>query len=454
MLGLLLGIIVTVFVGILIFKGYKAQTVLFFGGLVLMACAIIFNFGPIIAEDKSTGFAWFDLFEWIKNNFSSRSSGLGLTIMAVAGFAKYMEYIGASRALVKITIAPIKKLNSPYIILAVGYLVGQFLNIFIPSASGLGVLLMVTMYPILVGAGVSPLAATAMIGTASCLDLGPASGNANLAATTGGVDVSLYFTQQQIPVGLLVAAGIAISHYLVQKHFDQKEGYDPSTAVIENTEEDSDVNVPKIYALLPLLPLFLILIFSELLISTIKMDVITAMLLSITIALVLEVIRNKGAKETIASIQVFFDGMGKQFATVVTLIVAGETFANGLTSVGAIDAIISGAQSAGLGASIMIVIMTAIISVTAIVMGSGNAPFFAFAALAPDTAAGVGISAIKILLPMQFAAGIARSISPITAVIVAVAGVANIDPFKVVRRTAIPMVVGLVLTLVGTFIFL
>lgn len=453
MLGLLIGIIVTVFVGYYIFKGYKAQTVLFAGGLILMACAIIFNFAPIIAEDKSTGFVWFDLFEWIKNNFSSRASGLGLTIMAVAGFAKYMEHIGASTALVKITIAPIKKLNSPYIILAVGYLVGQLLNIFIPSASGLGVLLMVTMYPILVGAGVSPLAATAMIGTASCLDLGPASGNANLAATTGGVDVSLYFTQQQIPVGLLVSAGIAISHYLVQKHYDKKEGYDLDTVTV-STSEELDEKAPKFYAILPLLPLFLILAFSKLLISSIKMDVITAMLISVAIALLLEVIRYKGTKEVVGSIQVFFDGMGKQFATVVTLIVAGETFANGLTSVGAIDAIISGAQSAGLGANIMIIIMTAIISVTAIVMGSGNAPFFAFAALAPDTAAAVGINAIKILLPMQFAAGIARSISPITAVIVAVAGVANLDPFKVVKRTAIPMLVGLILTLVGTFIFL
>src|SRR5699024_8187089 len=106
------------------------------------------------------------------------------------------------------------------------------------------------------------------------------------------------------------------------------------------------------------------------------------------------------------------------------------------------------------GVSLMIIVMTAIISVTAIVMGSGNAPFFAFASLAPDTAAAVGVHPIKILLPMQYAAGIARSISPITAVIVAVSGVANIDPFKVIKRTAIPMVVGLILTLVGTFILL
>ena len=39
---------------------------------------------------------------------------------------------------------------------------------------------MVTVYPIVVSLGVSSLAATAVIGTSACLDLGPASGNAVL----------------------------------------------------------------------------------------------------------------------------------------------------------------------------------------------------------------------------------------------------------------------------------
>lgn len=69
--------------------------------------------------------------------------------------------------------------------------------------------------------------------------------------------------------------------------------------------------------------------------------------------------------------QVFFDGMGKQFAAVVTLIVAGETFAKGLTAVGAIDTIISGAQTFGFGVFLMTLVMVLIIALSAIVMGSG-----------------------------------------------------------------------------------
>ena len=63
----------------------------------------------------------------------------------------------------------------------------------------------------------------------------------------------------------------------------------------------------------------------------------------------------------------------------------------------------------------------------------------------------LGAETLLLVLPMQFASSMARSISPITAVIVAVSGVANVNPVDVVKRTAIPMVVGLVATVVANF---
>ncbi len=87
-----------------------------------MCFAIILGTGTILNAKASTGFIWFDIFRFLKNTLSSRAGGLGLTIMAVAGFAKYMDQIGASKALVKIIIKPLQKLKSPYIVLALGIL--------------------------------------------------------------------------------------------------------------------------------------------------------------------------------------------------------------------------------------------------------------------------------------------------------------------------------------------
>lgn len=455
MLGLVIAIVVTVWVGVLVFKNYKAQAILFLGGIILMAAALILGTGPVIAAKQSTGFIWFDIFEFIKQTFSSRAASLGLMIMAVAGFAKYMDHIGASKVLVFLAAKPLAKLKAPYVVMALTYVLGQFLALFIPSASGLGVLLMVTMYPVLVGLGVSKLSAVAVIGTTQCLDIGPGSGNSVLSATNAGMDIATYFVNYQIPVGLCVVVTIAILHYAVQKYYDKQEGHvhdaSESSAVASNAMENLP---PKIYALLPIIPLVLILTFSQLAIKTVKMDVITAMLICTMVAMLFEYIRKQDAKEVFASLQVFFDGMGVQFATVITLIVAGEAFANGLMAIGAIETIISGAQSAGFGGEVMIIVMTMVIAVSAVVMGSGNAPFFAFAALAPTVAAKMGISAVAMLLPMQFAASIARSVSPITAVIVAVSGIANVSPFQVVKRTLIPMTGAMIMNLLASIILI
>ena len=50
---------------------------------------------------------------------------------------------------------PLKLIRSPYIILSATYVIGQIMAQFITSASGLGMLLMVTLFPTLVSLGMS-----------------------------------------------------------------------------------------------------------------------------------------------------------------------------------------------------------------------------------------------------------------------------------------------------------
>ncbi|WP_294707179.1 C4-dicarboxylate transporter DcuC [uncultured Fusobacterium sp.] len=448
-MNFVLAILVIIAVGYFIVKKYQAQGVLLIGGAILLLGGILLNDSPVMAK-SATGSLYLDIFSQLSKNFIKTSGSLGLAIMIVSAFAKYMDHIGASTALVKLSIKPLQKLNSPYIVLALSYVIGQILNVFIPSASGLGVLLMVTVYPIVVSLGVSSLAATAVIGTSACLDLGPASGNAVLASKTAEMDAALYFANYQIPVAIATVIVITILHYFVNKKMDSKLEVAESKADLESKEENKQV--PKFYAFLPIIPLLIILMFSPLTGSSIKIGVVEAMFMSITLSMIIEGIRRRAFKSTLAELKIIFTAMGSQFANVITLIVAGEFFALGLTKIGVISALIDSTKSAGLGAQPMILVMTAIIVVSSILMGSGNAPFFAFAALAPAVAASVDLNPIVMLMPMQLSAGIARSVSPITAVIVAVAGISGVSPFEVVKRTAIPMLGGLIAVVVTNMI--
>lgn len=455
-MGIVLSLIVTFWAGYLIVKKYKPQPVLFIAGLVLMLAAVYLGLGVIYPAKESTGLALFDAFEFIKKTFSSRAAGLGLNIMAVGGFARYMDHIGASKALVKLTIRPLLALKSPYIVMAGAWVLGMFLGLAINSASGLAMLLMVTVFPILISLGVSRLSAVAVIATTLCLDWSPSDTGTILAANTAGIDPVIYWVKYQIPIASVVIPVVAVLHFLTQKWMDKRDGHvvKPSELVAPvNKDGEVEQLPPMIYAILPVIPLALILIFSDLWISWIKMDIIKAMFIGMAIGMIFEFVRLHDGRKVLADVQSFFDGLGMQMANVITLIVAGETFAKGLVAVGTIDAVISSAQTSGFGAAGMILVMIAIIAVCSVLMGSGNAPFFAFAALTPTVAAKMSVAPVVMLLPMHLAASAARAMSPITAVIVVSSSMGGVSPFDVVKRTAIPMAGALVTLVIANFVF-
>ncbi|WP_279177446.1 C4-dicarboxylate transporter DcuC [Sutterella wadsworthensis] len=147
-------------------------------------------------------------------------------------------------------------------------------------------------------------------------------------------------------------------------------------------------------------------------------------------------------------------GMGKYFAVVVTLIVAGQVFGKGLTAIGAVNALIAGAESMGLGVMSLIIVMGVIIGIIAFLMGSGNAPFYSFASIAPAIAEKFGVHAADVLLPLQTMTGFGRTMSPVTGGIVAVAGMAGVSPFRVVKRNMVPLLCCCVVNFLVVYLFI
>ena len=450
-MGVLIAALVIIWVIYMIIKKFFPQAILFIAGIVLLLATYLLGINPILAAKESSGSAILDIFHTIKVILSSRVAGLGLTIMSIAGFAKYMEYIGASKSLFAVVATPLKLIKSPYLLLVFGFYVSQFLVLFIPSHAGLGLLLMVTMYPILIRSGVSKLSALGVIGCAQYMDVGPGSGNAILAANITKMDPAVYFVNHQLPIFLTTTLILGAVHFVVQKWWDKKEGFTGHDDSVNTVKED-ETRPPLIYAILPIIPMLFILGFSPIFKSKIKMDVVTAMFLSTSISMAFEYVRTKDVRGTLQSLKHLFDGMGNSFATVVTLIVAGEVFAAGLMKIGAVDAMTKGAQNLGLGIDALIILFCVVIAGCAFLMGSGNAAFFSFAALAPKIAAAMKIDVITLLLPMQIMTSFGRVVSPITAAIVAIAGVAGVSPVQVVKRTAIPMGVAALINVAFIFI--
>jgi DcuC family C4-dicarboxylate transporter len=169
------------------------------------------------------------------------------------------------------------------------------------------------------------------------------------------------------------------------------------------------------------------------------------------IAFIFELVRTRQLKNVFASLKIFWEGMGKVFATVITLIVAAEIFSFGLISLGFIDGLVDFSQHLGFGAVGIGILMTVVIFLASMLMGSGNASFFSFGPLVPDIALRLNVSASDMILPMQLSSSMGRATSPISGVIVAISEIAGVSSFDLAKRNFIPLVSALIFMLIYHF---
>ena len=443
---LFIGIAVFLVTAYAITKRYQTSAVLMVAGIVLFAAAFAFDAKFFTLKGfKSTGSSVLDIMDMFKTILTLRIAEVGLVIMSAAGFAKYMDKIGAAEAFVSVMVKPLHYLKSPYLLVALAYVFGQIMNIIVPSAAGLGMLLLVTLYPLLRRLNVTPGAAAAVLASASCLDLGPASSNANAASKLAGITPMEYFVSHQIPTSSVTIVVIAVLFYFTSKYFDAqdaKNGVGVDQVDAFEAHKHTGDKAPLIYAILPALPLIGLLVFSRYFIASIKLDVVTAMFTALVISMVFELVRKMDIRAVFKDVPVFFAGMADMLKSVVMLLVAAEFFASGLQAVGITEFLLKSSSGAGFGVSAMTAVLVGIIAVFAFISGSGNSAFFSFANLAPEVATKVGVPIVNMVMPMQLAAGIFRSMSPVAGVVIAIAGATGISPIALVKRTTIPMVGG------------
>lgn len=433
----------------LIVKKFYPAWSLFVVGIVTIAIVAAISGDPVATGKKATGFIGFDILGIFGGLLQSRAGGLGMNIMIIGGFGYYMNKIGATSALVHVCTRPMSLINSPYIIMVLGYVVGQCLNVVLGSAVGLAILMMVTVYPLMLSAGVSRQAACASVVMTGGFGISPLGANNMVASKLTGIHVMNIFVDYQLVIAPVTLIIVCIVHYFVQQYLDKKDlasGRITQADFIAKDLSDADKSekAPGFYAIFPLVPLVFLFIFSPLVYKGIKLDIINAVMASMVITFVIDCAVRRDIKTSFAYIKTFFEGMGEIFSSTVVLIVCAETFAAGLTRSGGIQTLIEAASNLGSGYLIVYTIMFLIVGLCTFVMGSGNAAFFSFAPMIPGICQTVGGNAQWMLTGMQLSSGCIRSMSPIAGCVIAAAGLADISPFEIVRRSALPMLTAFV----------
>ncbi len=353
-IAFLLCIAVTTFTAIYLYRKLNPQGVLMFAGLIMLTFALVLNIQPL-TPDKPTGSIVFDLVKVVEETFIGNLSRAGLMIMTIGGYVAFMNHIQATNALVHISMKPLGFFRRyPYLAATVTIPIGQLLFITTPSAAGLGLLLVASVYPVLVGLGVSRLTALSVIAAATLFDQGPGSANTALAAELIGQTNVAYFITHQLPLVLPTTLVVMTLFYFNNRYFDKKEAARQSTETSGNPEtpqSSTRPDIPLIFALLPVLPLALLILFSPyvgLFQPPITLNTTTAMMFSLFISLVFVGCHTRNIRKTFDAFSSFWKGMGNVFASVVTLIVASEIFSKGLISLGFIDSLVDYSTHIGL----------------------------------------------------------------------------------------------------------
>lgn len=454
MIEAILVLVVLGIVGYFIIKSYNPALILIIGAIVLLGASVALG-NPLYPEGEGTGLAFFDIFLKLKDTIISQVSSAGLVIMILFGYSGYMNLIGANQKAVNILVKPMTKIKSKALFIPIVFLLGNLMSLVVPSASSLAIILMAILYPLLQGIGISSMTAAGVIAMTATIMPTPLGADNVIAAQTLDYNILtyvLYHAKVSIPTLLI----LAVVHYFWQTYCDKKEG---SEAFVEMKEVESAADekvVPTFYAILPLLPLVLIIIVGIIGIfrKNVTMDIFVLTMISFFVALIIEGFRKKSFKIAQESAVELFKGMGQGFSQVVMLVVGGSLFTTAIQSLGVIDSLMSAVENSQSAGVLTTLIFSGATALFGILSGGGLAMFYAVIELIPNIAQKAGIDGILIALPMQMIANLARTISPVAAVVMIVSSSIGVSPVRLLKRTSVPTIIGIILVVVLSLLLL
>ena len=443
----------------MLIKKMDIKITLFLMGIILMFIGIAMGNGIGVSNFTSTGAVWLDPLKAVADQFKDTLSSAGFIILILGGYSAYMSHIGANEVTVSVLTKPIRHIKSAYILVPVVFLLGNLLSLVIPSASNLAIILLATLYPVLVQSGMSSLTAAGVIATTATVMPTPLGSDnvaiaEELASTTqfAGLTATDYVFRYHAIVSIPTLLVMALAHFFWQRWMDRKAKGSLAGAGEADIQDVKAIEggalFKTVYAILPLLPILLLIVvffigsFTDL---NVNISVEVATLFSFVVALICEIIRHRKAKAALDGTESFFKGMGGAMP-IVALLVAASVFVTGLKSIGLIQALqdaMVGIQGGGLG-FVLPLILAALTALIVLLSGSGTALFFAMVPLMVPLAAAAGINVLAVSVPMGLAGNLLRAVSPVSAVVMIVAGSVKRSPIEVVKRTSVPMIAGTV----------
>lgn len=379
-------------------------------------------------------------------------------ICAAMGFAAVLAATGCECALVQVLVAPL--LRTRWLVVPGGVVAAYVVNLAVPSQASTAAALGPILLPLLRAAGYTVEAAGAvlLLGASFGGDLlQPGAQDVQAIAGVAAVEaVRLHALLLPASVSGLASAAVACAWSLRRGRgpADRDRNvlgpaavvHEPATAPLLPTFAPWSIGL-WLRAAVPLLPIAALLLayagvpWLQWLLTLPPGDdwrpfagvlpVVRALLLGIVVAAATAWrLLPKLADE-------LFVGMGRAYASIISLTICAQVFGAGLAATGAAAALLAVSQELGALPALSVLGPGGLAAVS----GSGSGPILAFAQtfLAP-VPAGPELDRCAALACLAGAFG--RTLSPVAAVTVCVAGQLRVSPVGILRQVAVPLAIG------------
>ena len=359
------------------------------------------------------------------------------TICTVMGFSFVMKLTECDKHLVTALSSLLNK--GKMILIPLALLLTWWINIAIPSAAGCAAAVGSILIPTMINAGVHPAMAGSVVlaGTWGSA-ISPGTSHNPFVAKLAGVDI-MDVILNEAPAAIIASLVVVVA--LTAISIIKKEGPDEARrqAIAKASESGSGsqdaFHVNPLKALVPLVPLILLVLGSKQIGILPVVSVPMAMLSGVILGLVVTMTDPQEVTKK------FFDGMGSAYGSVMGLIVAAAVFTEGMKLVGLTNELIEIMKNSDSIAKVAGAFGPFII---AILCGSGDAAALAFNGAITPHAANFGMTIMDLGSLAQMAGAIGRSMSPVAGAAIICAQLANVSPMELTKRNAVPMLLGVI----------
>lgn len=358
---------------------------------------------------------------------SMTTGNLIQSICSAMGFAFLVSYTKCDIHLVQLLTRPMKSLG--LFLIPCCTLLTAVINAAIPSAAGCAAAVGATLIPLMIRSGITPAGAGAAVlaGTYGS-NFNPGGAHPVMISGMAGIEPMEFIIENAFTYTVLSLVGALMITVVGVFLRDHKGSGDLGNIQTDTTGGISKVNI--IYAIAPMVPL-VILLLGNTYVPAIKMGVAQAMLIGVTYTMIVTRINPQNAFKE------FFNGAGKGYGNVLGIIISAGVFAAGLREAGVVDALIEALKQANEYARVGGALGT---WAMAVLMGSGDAATFAFNEAVTPHAAEFGMTISELGNTVMCAAQLGRTMSPIAGVVILLAGMSQVSPIDLVKRTAVPMI--------------